>query len=171
MIKKLLVTALGSGLCLSAIAQPYNPNMPNQNDRPPMNSQNNNWNRHDDNNRNDDNRWNSTNNYQDNKTNRPPPVNDRWDGRWKGNYDQNDRNHWQQGRWQRGRHNGVDGWWWIVGGLWYYYTQPVYPYPEMGIPPDIYRPGINYSNVRYYCPVSHNYYPYVTTCRVAWQRR
>src|SRR3569833_1932464 len=32
---------------------------------------------------------------------------------------------WEGGRWRHERHNGRDGWWWDVGGVWYYYPQPV----------------------------------------------
>ena len=28
---------------------------------------------------------------------------------------------WQGGRWRHEVHNGRDGWWWDVGGVWYYY--------------------------------------------------
>jgi hypothetical protein len=30
---------------------------------------------------------------------------------------------WQGGRWRHEVHNGRDGWWWDVGGVWYYYPQ------------------------------------------------
>src|SRR6185312_15504287 len=30
---------------------------------------------------------------------------------------------WEGGRWHRGVHDGRAGWWWDVGGVWYYYTQ------------------------------------------------
>jgi hypothetical protein len=32
---------------------------------------------------------------------------------------------WEGGRWRHEMHNGRDGWWWDVGGVWYYYPQPV----------------------------------------------
>ncbi len=32
---------------------------------------------------------------------------------------------WQGGRWHHEVHNGRDGWWWDVGGVWYYYPQPM----------------------------------------------
>jgi hypothetical protein len=30
---------------------------------------------------------------------------------------------WETGRWRHEIHNGRDGWWWDVGGVWYYYPQ------------------------------------------------
>src|SRR5450432_3744447 len=32
---------------------------------------------------------------------------------------------WEGGRWRHEIHNGRDGWWWDVGGVWYYYPQPI----------------------------------------------
>jgi hypothetical protein len=32
---------------------------------------------------------------------------------------------WEGGRWRHEVHNGRDGWWWDVGGVWYYYPTPV----------------------------------------------
>jgi len=32
---------------------------------------------------------------------------------------------WEGGRWHHQVHNGRDGWWWDVGGVWYYYPQPM----------------------------------------------
>jgi hypothetical protein len=32
---------------------------------------------------------------------------------------------WEGGRWHHEVHNGRDGWWWDVGGVWYYYPQPM----------------------------------------------
>ena len=32
---------------------------------------------------------------------------------------------WEGGRWRHEIHNGRNGWWWDVGGVWYYYPQPV----------------------------------------------
>ncbi len=30
---------------------------------------------------------------------------------------------WEGGRWRHEMHNGRDGWWWDVGGVWYYYPE------------------------------------------------
>jgi len=32
---------------------------------------------------------------------------------------------WEGGRWRHEVHNGRDGYWWDVGGVWYYYAQPM----------------------------------------------
>jgi hypothetical protein len=32
---------------------------------------------------------------------------------------------WDGGRWRHEIHNGRDGWWWDVGGVWYFYPQPL----------------------------------------------
>ncbi len=76
-----------------------------------------------------------------------------------------DFDYWQHGRWIRGRHDGREGWWWVVGPTWYYYPQPVYPYPSPYVPPVV-APT---ANAWYYCPPSGAYYPYVATCPVPWQ--
>ncbi len=31
---------------------------------------------------------------------------------------------WGHGRWHHGKRNGRYGWWWDVGGVWYYYPEP-----------------------------------------------
>jgi hypothetical protein len=79
---------------------------------------------------------------------------------------------WHGGRWFQGRHDGRPGWWWIVGNAWYYYPQPVYPYPDpylppvaLAPPPPAPAPGPTY----YYCPRPAGYYPYVQSCRVPWR--
>ena len=32
---------------------------------------------------------------------------------------------WEGGRWRHEMHNGRFGWWWDVGGVWYFYPQPM----------------------------------------------
>jgi hypothetical protein len=32
---------------------------------------------------------------------------------------------WEGGRWHHEMHNGRNGWWWDVGGVWYYYPEPM----------------------------------------------
>lgn len=32
---------------------------------------------------------------------------------------------WNQGRWHRETHNGRYGWWWDVGGIWYFYPDAI----------------------------------------------
>jgi hypothetical protein len=38
---------------------------------------------------------------------------------------------WEGGAWRHEWRNGRYGWWWDVGGAWYLYEQPVYPYPTL----------------------------------------
>jgi hypothetical protein len=35
------------------------------------------------------------------------------------------RQAWEGGRWRHEIHNGRNGWWWDVGGVWYFYPQPM----------------------------------------------
>lgn len=80
-------------------------------------------------------------------------------------FHEHDFGQWRSGHWVEGRHDGRLGWWWVVGPTWYYYPQPLYPYPDPYVPPAA-APA---ANVWYYCPPSQAYYPYVATCPVPWQ--
>jgi len=88
-------------------------------------------------------------------------------------FHEHDLDHWRGGRWFHGPHGGRDGWWWIVGGVWYFYPAPVYPYPDPYLPPVVVAPApvpagppMRYY---YYCPSPPGYYPYVAGCRVPWR--
>jgi hypothetical protein len=48
---------------------------------------------------------------------------------------------WRGGRWYHGAYGGRLGWWWIVGGVYYSYPGPVYPYPDPYVPPEAFMPG------------------------------
>ena len=75
---------------------------------------------------------------------------------------------WRGGRWHHDRHRGRFGWWWVVGGLWYFYPQPVYPYPDPFSPSEVdYGPGAA-GGYWYYCESAGQYYPYVTDCPEGW---
>lgn len=75
-------------------------------------------------------------------------------------------NVWRGGRWYHGPHEGRAGWWWIVGGLWYLYTAPIYPYPDPYLPPGVsVPPEPAPEQVWYYCKNPRGYYPYVPACR------
>lgn len=63
------------------------------------------------------------------------------------------RDNWENGRWMHGRYKGRDGWWWVVGDRWSYYSRPVYPYPyeprvvyapPVVVAPPQPSPGINF---------------------------
>jgi len=86
-------------------------------------------------------------------------------------FHEHDEGRWRGGRWHHGRHAGRLGWWWIVGGVWYFYPQPVYPYPDPYQPPVIAVPPQPAPPAYwYYCPNPPGYYPYIPSCPVPWQR-
>jgi hypothetical protein len=72
---------------------------------------------------------------------------------------------WRGGHWYHGIHGGRPGWWWIVGGVWYFYPRPIYPYPDPYVPPVVAAPPANY----YWCASPPGYYPQQPTCAVPWQ--
>ena len=79
-----------------------------------------------------------------------------------------DWDHWRGGHWYHGWHGGRYAWWWLVGGLWYSYAAPVYPYPNPYVPPAVVAaapPATTY----YYCANPAGYYPYVASCPAPWQ--
>lgn len=95
-------------------------------------------------------------------------------GGWHGDihtFHDHDFARWQGGRWFHGPHGGRAGWWWIVGGSWYFYPAPIYPYPDPYIPPvaTLQPPPGAPGPVWYYCPNPPGYYPYVPQCPVPWQ--
>lgn len=82
---------------------------------------------------------------------------------------------WARGYWHRGWYGPRFGWWWVVGPSWYYYPQPVYPYPQAYAPPVIVqatpaKPGPAPEQYWYYCDAARKYYPYVSACPGGWQR-
>jgi len=95
-----------------------------------------------------------------------------------------ERRVWGSGRWLHEIHNGRLGWWWVADGFWYYYPQPIYPYPtyipapevvvnapppyspyDAGPPPPAPPPPASW----YYCDNPQGYYPYVQNCTVQWR--
>jgi len=82
---------------------------------------------------------------------------------WRGNARDFNLHTWQGGGWQHGSHGGRFGWWWVVGPDWYYFDQPVYPYP------DLYTPYNMALGWWYWCDPLQEYYPYVTYCPVPWE--
>ncbi len=110
---------------------------------------------------------------------------------WSGNihhFRDHDMPVWTGGHWVHGAHNRRDGWWWVAGNYWYFYSAPVYPYP------DPYKPSVvviqsqvttevpapapapaDLAPVQdgkswYYCANPDGYYPYVQGCSVAWKK-
>jgi hypothetical protein len=106
---------------------------------------------------------------------RPPPS------PWHGDihrFHEHDWNVWRGGHWIHGRHDGRIGWWWVAGGLWYFYPAPVYPYPSpwepppvvLATPPATTAPPPPATQYWYYCEASKSYYPYVATCPGGWKQ-
>lgn len=81
---------------------------------------------------------------------------------------------WRGGSWRHEVHDGRLGWWWLVGGIWYFYAQPVYPYPDPYVPSDVIvqpvAPAAVAPSYHYYCQNPVGYYPYVARCFAPWQR-
>jgi len=81
--------------------------------------------------------------------------------------------HWDHGQWLHTWHNGMYGWWWFLDDYWYFYNEPIYPFPTY-IAPYYYEdeeapepgPGNGYW---YHCDNPPGYYPYVKACPGGWQ--
>jgi hypothetical protein len=98
---------------------------------------------------------------------------------------------WRGGGWHQEWHNGRFGWWWLAGGVWYFYERPVYPYPlviaettyvEPVVAPPVVVPampapapaavapaGPPPQQFWYYCDNPPGYYPYVATCNTNYR--
>jgi hypothetical protein len=83
---------------------------------------------------------------------------------------------WRGGAWRHDWYGGRYGWWWVADGFWYFYPEPIYPYPTY-VPPAIVvqqapptPAGLPPAQFWYYCPNPQGYYPYVASCSVAWQQ-
>ncbi len=108
----------------------------------------------------------------------PEARGDRHEERWDEHRDiRHFRDHdlrvWRGGHWIHDRHDGRFGWWWVVGGAWYFYPAPVYPYPNPYVPPVVVaappRPDAS-PQYWYFCRSSNAYYPYVTSCPEGWMQ-
>jgi hypothetical protein len=94
------------------------------------------------------------------------------------NFHEHDWGVWRGGHWYHGGHGGRMGWWWVVGGTFYFYPAPVYPYPSPWEPPavELVTPPVGSAppppptQYWYYCPPAKSYYPYVPTCPGGWQQ-
>ncbi len=101
-------------------------------------------------------------------------------GHWHGGnihrFELHDRHVWRGGGWHHVRYGGRLGWWWVVGPSWYYYSRPVYPYPDPYLPPVVWENTANQTAPTptvvqnwYYCEKTKEYYPYVATCPGGWK--
>lgn len=96
----------------------------------------------------------------------------RWHGGEIRHFEHHDRARWQGGYWHHGPHGGRLGWWWVVGGAWYFYPQPIYPYPDPYVPPAVVVPAPSVQPAPqywYYCDSARTYYPYVSSCPSGWR--
>jgi hypothetical protein len=101
-------------------------------------------------------------------------------GAWHGDirhFHERDLDHWRGGHWEHEYHDGRLGWWWVIAGLWYFYPQRVYPYPDPYTPPPVVvvQPSAPAPSVPppaqywYYCDAAKGYYPYVPSCPGGWR--
>lgn len=97
-------------------------------------------------------------------------------GRWHGGdihrFHEHDLAIWRGGHWRHGPHAGRIGWWWVVGGVWYYYPARVIPYPDPYLPPLVEMPqpaAPAAPQFWYYCRNPAGYYPYVPSCTTPWE--
>lgn len=104
---------------------------------------------------------------------------------WRGDirqFERHDAYRWRAGNWHHGPHGGRLGWWWVAGGIWYLYPQPVYPYPDPYLPPVVVQqpaPVVIQAPptaappatpaVWYFCEAANGYYPYVPACPAGWK--
>jgi hypothetical protein len=94
-----------------------------------------------------------------------------------GHFHEHDWAVWHAGHWEHGFHDGRLGWWWLAGGVWYFYPYPIYPYPDPFVPPVVTAAPAVVETVPppptptawYYCNSAKGYYPYVPACPEGWQ--
>ena len=96
-------------------------------------------------------------------------------GRDFGHFGPRDMRTWRGGAWRHEWHDGRFAWWWVVGGGWYFYPEPIWPYPTY-VPPAIVlqQPppvvaGVPPAQFWYFCDNPQGYYPNVATCSVPWR--
>lgn len=113
---------------------------------------------------------------------------------WIGGFHHRDIALWHGGRWVHGWHGGRLGWWWFAAGSWYFYTRPVYPYPDPYVPstvivqPQVVQPQMlavqqpapqvvaqapappaaPAPQMWYQCKNPAGYYPYISNCPGGW---
>ncbi|WP_244618281.1 hypothetical protein [Rhodoferax sediminis] len=105
-------------------------------------------------------------------------------------FDHGEQLRWSGGHWRNSCFGGRCGWWWFTGGLWYFYDQPVYPYPLVVsgiqyVDPAMAGPGpavITAPPVPqpapiapapqfwYYCDNPQGYFPDVQTCNTQFRQ-
>jgi hypothetical protein len=80
--------------------------------------------------------------------------------------------HWHGGKWWHGKRHGRLGWWWLAGGIWYWYPERVGAYPTEISAEAVYdyAPEGQSDDSWYYCSDPEGYYPYVKSCNGDWKR-
>jgi hypothetical protein len=71
---------------------------------------------------------------------------------------------WRSGHWVHARHDHMLAWWCVVGLDWYFFSQPILPYPDQYAPPG------HPFGWWYWCEALQDYYPYVTYCPSDWRQ-
>ena len=96
-------------------------------------------------------------------------------GRDLGHFNHGEIATWRGGHWVHDWHDGRFAWWWVVDPFWYFYPEPIYPYPTY-VPPAIVvqqappvPTGMPPAQYWYYCDDPQGYYPYVASCKNAWR--
>jgi hypothetical protein len=79
-----------------------------------------------------------------------------------GHFGAHDMATWRGGYWWHGWRGGRVGWWWFAGGAWYWYSTPLYPFPDYV--PDYWIGGYPPGAVWWFCDDPPGYYPYVQGC-------
>ena len=79
---------------------------------------------------------------------------------------------WRGGEWRHTWHGGRFGWWWTVDDDWFWYPEPVYPFPAEGPPAFAAEPPPPPPppppHLWYRCAAPAGFYPYVKRCPGGW---
>ena len=110
-----------------------------------------------------------------------------FEGREIHRFHEHDLQIWRAGNWHHGRHEGRLGWWWIAGGIWYFYPSRIAEIPDPYTPPVVVvnpQPPVVVAPQApaptpvqpqpaaqswYYCESVKSYYPYVPSCPEGWK--
>jgi hypothetical protein len=98
----------------------------------------------------------------------PPP---RWHHGDMRDFRRYDLEVWRHGYWIHDHYRGRSGWWWVVGGQYYWYPNRIDPFPDPFIPPGGITSGVPVppGELWYYCDAVRTYYPYAATCPGPWR--